>query len=93
MKCTGLHEAMKMIKYCRENGLQILLGSMAESSCGVTAMAQLMHYADYVDLDAPLLYKNDPFTGVIYEHGKIRVREVSGIGMVPIEDLWVTGSD
>ena len=61
MKCTGLREAMRMINYCKKNDLKIMLGCMAESSCGTTAMAHLASLADVIDLDAPLLYNNDPF--------------------------------
>ncbi len=88
MKCTGLREAMRMINYCKKNDLKILLGCMAESSCGTTAMAQLMQFADYVDLDAPLLYKNDPFTGVKYEKGFVCLEEKPGIGTFPQEHLF-----
>jgi L-alanine-DL-glutamate epimerase-like enolase superfamily enzyme len=57
---------------------------MAESSCGTTAMAQLMGYADFIDLDAPLLYINDPFKGVTYKSGKIYSGDLPGIGMEPM---------
>lgn len=81
MKCTGLAEAFKMINYCREKGIKILLGCMAESSCATTAMAQFMCFADYVDLDAPLLYKNDPFDGVRYSDGKVTTIDLPGVGV------------
>ncbi|MCC6371591.1 MAG: dipeptide epimerase [Bacteroidia bacterium] len=87
MKCTGLNEAIKMIDYCKKHNLKILLGCMAESSCGTTAMAQLMAYADYVDLDAPQLYLNDPFKGVQYQNGKISVQKSLGIGAEPNQEL------
>lgn len=81
MKCTGLAEANKMIAYCKKNNLTILLGCMAESSCAATAMAQLMQFADYIDLDAPLLYKNDPFRGITYEKGMVYLNNLPGIGV------------
>ena len=83
MKCTGIAEAIKMIDYCKKNNLTILLGCMAESSCATSAMAQLMGFADYVDLDAPLLYKNDPFGGITYSAGKIYQNKKPGIGASP----------
>lgn len=88
MKCTGLAEAMKMIEFCKQKDLKILLGCMAESSCATTAMAQLMHFADYIDLDAPQLYKNDPFTGVSYENGKVVLNDLPGIGVEPKWDVF-----
>ncbi len=81
MKCTGLTEAVEMIKYAKLNNLKIMLGCMAESSCATSAMAQLMQFADYVDLDAPNLINNDPFTGVTYKNGKIILNDEPGIGV------------
>lgn len=78
MKCTGIAEAVKMIAYCRSHKLSVLLGCMAESSCGSSAMAQLMGLADHIDLDAPLLYKNDPFRGIVYREGKVYVADQPG---------------
>lgn len=83
MKSTGLLEAMKMIDFCREKKIQILLGCMAESSCATSAMAQLMSLADHLDLDAPLLYVNDPFEGLRYSHGQIMTNKYPGIGVKP----------
>lgn len=84
MKCTGLIEAIKMIKYCKLNHIQIFLGCMAESSCATGAMAQLMAFADYVDLDAPQLYLNDPFKGPTYSNGAIFIQKAPGIGVEPL---------
>jgi L-alanine-DL-glutamate epimerase-like enolase superfamily enzyme len=88
MKCTGIAEALKMIKYCKAHGLATLLGCMAESSCATSAMAQLTGLADYIDLDAPLLYKNDPFEGVEYKHGKISTMSRPGTGAIPAVSLF-----
>lgn len=88
MKCTGIHEAIKMIAYCKTHKLKILLGCMAESACGTSAMAQLMTYADFVDLDAPLLYSNNPFDGVVYENGKIYLQRGAGISAVPNRNIF-----
>jgi L-alanine-DL-glutamate epimerase-like enolase superfamily enzyme len=88
MKSTGLREAMRMIQYCKKNGILILLGCMAESSCGASAMAQLLPFADFVDLDAPLLYKNDPFKGLTYEKGRVKAAKGYGIGAELTVDLF-----
>ncbi|MES2679780.1 MAG: dipeptide epimerase [Bacteroidota bacterium] len=87
MKCGGLGEAIKMIAFCRENGLKVMLGCMAESSCGTSAMAQLMGLADYVDLDAPLLYTNDPFAGISYKDGKVCLNDLPGLGVKPTNNF------
>ncbi|PBQ33260.1 dipeptide epimerase [Sphingobacteriaceae bacterium] len=87
MKSTGIHEALKMIDFCTKNKLLILLGCMAESSCATGAMTQLMGFANYIDLDAPMLYKNDPFRGLCYKDGKVYTSDLPGIGVEPIPDL------
>jgi len=88
MKSTGLGAALDMIKYAKSQNLKVMLGCMAESSCATTAMAQLMEFADYIDLDAPLLYKNDPFTGLSYIKGKIVLNELPGMGVEPKPGLF-----
>jgi L-alanine-DL-glutamate epimerase-like enolase superfamily enzyme len=81
MKCAGLTEAMEMIRYGKSNNLKIMLGCMAESSCAASAMAQLMQFADYIDLDSPNLIKNDPFNGITYTLGKVFLNDSEGIGV------------
>lgn len=88
MKSTGLGEALRMIEYARSEGLKVMLGCMAESSCATTAMAQLMEFADFIDLDAPLLYKNDPFTGLTYKNGKVVLNDLPGLGVAPKPGLF-----
>ena len=83
MKSTGLEEAYQMIQYCKQHRIKIMLGCMAESSCATTAMAQFMGFADFVDLDAPELYTNDPFLGVTYKNGRIYLPDGPGLGCVP----------
>lgn len=82
MKCTGMHEAFKMITRARELNLQILLGCMSETSCAVSAAAQLSPLVDYADLDGPLLIKNNLFNGIIFTDGKITLNGLPGIGIV-----------
>ncbi|MBC8503799.1 MAG: dipeptide epimerase [Chloroflexi bacterium] len=83
MKIGGLAPALKMLQRARELGMKIMLGCMVETSLGVTAMAHISALADWVDLDAPLLIKNDPFDGVSYENGEINIStDKVGIGVV-----------
>ncbi len=87
MKCTGLNEAFKMIELAKQLDLKIFLGCMAESSCATAAMAQFAASADYIDLDAPHLLKNDPFTGINYRNGKIILPNAPGIGVTLKNEL------
>lgn len=81
MKCGGIGEAMKMIQRARQLNLKIMLGCMSESSCGVSAAAQLAPLADWADLDGPLLISNDPFQGIAYLNGKIILNDLPGNGV------------
>jgi L-Ala-D/L-Glu epimerase len=88
MKCGGLAEAVKMIGWAKKRGIKVMLGCMAESSCGTSAMAQLVQQGDFIDLDAPQLYKNDPFEGIRYRHGRLYVPQEPGIGARPVNGLF-----
>jgi len=81
MKCTGMQEAYKMIKKARELKLQLLIGCMSETSCAVSAAAQLSPLVDFADLDGPLLIANDLFEGIKFLDGKITLNELPGIGL------------
>jgi len=82
MKCTGLYEANEMIKLARTLRLKVLIGCMSETSCAISAAAQLTPFADHADLDGPLLIKNDLFKGIEFINGKITLNELPGIGVV-----------
>lgn len=85
MKCAGMMEAYKIISAARRKQLKILIGCMSESSCAVSAAAQLTPLAHYADLDGPLLIKEDPFVGLTFDKGKIVLPERPGIGAFPRE--------
>ncbi len=83
MKVGGLAPALVMLKRARALGMKIMLGCMIETSLGVTAMAHLISLADWLDLDAPLLIRNDPFDGVRYDtRGRIHLPQRPGIGVI-----------
>lgn len=82
MKTGGILPALKMIQIAQEYNMRIMLGCMIETSLGVTAMAHLSGIADWIDLDSPLLVKNDPFEGLTYDkHLKITIPHQPGIGV------------
>ncbi len=81
MKCTGLREAHKMIILARALGLKVMLGCMTETSCAISAAAQLSPLADWADLDGALLIKNDPFRGAVLRDGRIVPTEGPGLGV------------
>lgn len=83
MKSGGLHEALKMVATARAHGLQIMLGSMIESSLANTAAAHLSPLVDYADLDGHVLIAEDPYEGLFLEEGKIRLPDGPGLGVTP----------
>lgn len=86
MKCTGMHEAFKMIKRARDLNLKVLIGCMSETSCAISAAAQLSPFTDYADLDGALLIKNNLFDGIAFTDGKITLNDLPGIGVKPIKN-------
>ena len=81
MKCGGLREAYIMIKAARASGMKVMIGCMTETSCAVSAAAQLSPLADWADLDGNLLISNDVYDGVTVVDGKITLNDQPGIGI------------
>lgn len=81
MKSTGMHEAYKMAVLARGLGMKVMLGCMTETSCAVTAAAQLSPMVDWADLDGNLLIANDRFDGIKIVDGKVTIPDRPGIGV------------
>ena len=81
MKCGGMRAAFTMVKMARALGMRVMIGCMTETSCAVTAAAQLSPLADWADLDGNLLISNDLFDGVHISDGKVVLPEAPGIGI------------
>jgi len=84
MKCTGMNEAWKMYNYARAIGMKVMLGCMTETSCAVSAAAQLSPVCDFADLDGNLLINNDLFSGMTVRNGKITLNDRPGIGITKL---------
>lgn len=84
MKCTGMHEAHQMINFARANQMKVMIGCMTETSCAISAAAQLSPKVDWADLDGNLLISNDRFDGVKILNGKITLNNLPGIGVRPL---------
>lgn len=80
-KCSGITPALRMIEKARELNLKVMVGSMNESAVGTAAIAQLLPFIDYVDMDGPLLLAEDVAEGVTFDFGKIIYNEINGIGV------------
>ena len=55
----------------RALGMKVMVGCMTETSCAVSAAAQLSPAVDFADLDGNLLISNDRFRGVQVKDGKL----------------------
>jgi L-alanine-DL-glutamate epimerase-like enolase superfamily enzyme len=81
MKCTGMREAHQMINLAHANQMRVMIGCMTETSCAISAAAQLSPKAEWADLDGNLLISNDPYEGVKVVDGKITLIDKPGIGI------------
>ncbi|HSH79754.1 MAG TPA: enolase C-terminal domain-like protein, partial [Herpetosiphonaceae bacterium] len=83
MKTGGIAGALAAIHTARACGLRIMIGCMIESSLGVTAAAHLLPLADWADLDGPLLIRDDPYQGVVFDGANLRLPDGPGLGVIP----------
>ena len=81
MKCGGLRAAYSIISMARALNMKVMIGCMTETSCAVSAAAQLSPLVDWADLDGNLLINNDVFEGVSIKDGKIILPDSPGIGI------------
>jgi L-alanine-DL-glutamate epimerase-like enolase superfamily enzyme len=86
MKTGGLREALRTIHTARAHDMKIMLSCMVESSVGVTAAAHIAPLCDQLDLDGPLLVKNDPFIGLKYDGANLSLPEGAGLGVTEGRD-------
>ena len=84
MKSTGLREAHRMATLARALGMKVMIGCMTETSCAISAAAQLSPMADWADLDGNLLISNDRFDGMKIVDGRITLDNRPGIGADPV---------
>jgi len=85
MKCTGMREAKKMAELARALDMKVMLGCMTETSCAITAAAQLAPLVDWADLDGALLIGNDIFDGMHVRDGHCYLPERPGIGIQRVQ--------
>jgi L-alanine-DL-glutamate epimerase-like enolase superfamily enzyme len=63
-------------------GMKVMIGCMTETSCAISAAAQLSPLADWADLDGNLLISNDCYDGIRIIDGKVTLIDRPGIGII-----------
>ena len=66
-KSGGLTEALALVQEARARGFEIMVGCMVGSSLAMAPALLLTPFADYVDLDGPLLLARDCQPGLRYD--------------------------
>lgn len=66
-KTGGLTEAVKLMNAAKEMDFIIMAGCMVGSSLAMAPMTILESYADFIDLDGPLLLSDDVENGLKYK--------------------------
>lgn len=80
-KCSGITPARRMIGKARSLGMKVMVGSMNESTIGSAAIAHLLPELDYVDMDGPLLLKEDVAKGLEFGETGVQVPTGPGLGV------------
>jgi L-alanine-DL-glutamate epimerase-like enolase superfamily enzyme len=70
-KCGGLTHGLEILTAARDKGLDIMVGCMGGTSLCMAPIHVLAQLADFVDIDGPLLLKNDRLGGFIYDRGMV----------------------
>ena len=73
-----------MVSIARALDMKLMVGCMTETSCAVSAAAQLAPLMNFADLDGNLLIANDCFDGMKIVDGKVTLTDLPGIGVKPL---------
>ncbi len=71
-KAGGLTEALAMARAAKAQHFRIMVGCMLSTSLAMAPALLLSGYADWLDLDGPLLLATDREPRIIYDAGHIR---------------------
>ena len=66
-KCGGLTAGLELMQAARARGFVIIAGCMVGTSLAMAPIMMLESFADYIDLDGPLLLAKDRKNGILYE--------------------------
>ena len=72
-KTGGLTEALRLAKAAKDKGLKLMVGNMTGTSLSMAPSFVIAQRCDLVDIDGPLLLKNDHPDGLRYDRGIVGV--------------------
>jgi L-alanine-DL-glutamate epimerase-like enolase superfamily enzyme len=70
-KTGGLTHGLELAQAARATGLGIMIGCMGGTSLSMAPMHVIAQLADFVDIDGPLLLRNDRPGGFVYDKGMV----------------------
>ena len=74
-KSGGLTEALNLARAARNADFKIMIGCMVGTSLGMAPAMMLASFAEYVDLDGPLLLKDDRENALVFDNGWVHPPE------------------
>ncbi|NOX68245.1 MAG: dipeptide epimerase [Gammaproteobacteria bacterium] len=76
-KTGGLTEALRLAHAAKEKGCQLMVGNMVGTSISMAPSFVIAQLCDFVDIDGPLLLKNDHLGGLEYRDAQVQVFDAS----------------
>ncbi|MCK9445006.1 MAG: dipeptide epimerase [Tissierellaceae bacterium] len=97
MKTGGIHNALRIISVAEMYDVECMIGCMLESKLSVSAavhLAAAKSIITKIDLDGPLLCKEDPFEGgPSFRDSVITLSEGPGLGFKSIGNMKLLGKE
>lgn len=94
MKCGGLYNGLKIANAAEIYGVECMIGCMLEAKISVNAAVHLAcakQIITKIDLDGPVLCKEDPIIGgAVFNEKDITVSDEPGLGIKGIESGKIT---
>ena len=91
MKCGGIYNALKIASAAEVYGVECMIGCMLEAKISVNAAVHLAcakSVITKVDLDGPVLCKEDPILGgAVFNEKDITVSDAPGMGVRGVEKI------
>lgn len=74
-KCGGLSTGLRLAAAAQAAGLRLMVGCMLGGSIAVAPAMVLAQLCEVADLDGPWLQAEDWPSGIVYDHGRMRMPE------------------